>query len=342
MSPIISKPPYDRELVAAQEAQIAAVARFDPALAEQMRQPYSISLEHLPAIRPSARERAAVDKAKQDERLVELGISHSDHAFPGLDGAPDVTVAVFRPREQRPDAPAIFWIHGGGMMFGDRFGLEVGLLDWAAEYGMVIASVEYRLAPENPFPRPLDDVYAGLTGFLSAHTGFGVDPQRVILAGGSAGGTLAAGAALRARDTDGPRLAGQLLICPMLDDRNDTLSSCQFSRFGPWDRESNQTAWTAFVGFAAGTDEVSQYAAPARATDLSGLPPTFIDVGSAEVFRDEDLAYASAIWAAGGDAELHVWPGGYHGFHAAVPDAAISRGANRAREEWVRRILDLS
>lgn len=143
----------------------------------------------------------------------------------------------------------------------------------------------------------------------------------------------------RARDRAGPRAIGQVLMCPMLDDRNDTPSAHQMAGLGVWDRTSNDTGWSALLGAARGTADVSPYAAPARADDLSGLPPAFIDVGSAETFRDEDVAHASRIRQAGGSAELHVWPGGFHGFDGLVPQAALSRDARAARLRWLRRLL---
>ena len=144
---------------------------------------------------------------------------------------------------------------------------------------------------------------------------------------------------LKVRDEGGPELAAQVLIYPMLDDRNQTISSYQFDGFGRWDRGSNDTGWDAYLGDRRKTDRVPIYAAPARATDLSRLPPTFIDVGSAEVFRDEDVAYASQIWADGGNCELHVWPGGFHAFDMAAPDAKLSQAMMEARIKWLRRTL---
>jgi acetyl esterase/lipase len=126
---------------------------------------------------------------------------------------------------------------------------------------------------------------------------------------------------------------------PMLDDRNDTGSARQIVGVGIWDRTSNQAGWAALLGDRRGTTDVSIYAAPARATDLSGLPPAYIEAGSVEVFRDEAVAYASRIWEAGGSAELHIWAGGFHGFQTIVPTAAVSRAAVQTREAWVRRVL---
>lgn len=134
-------------------------------------------------------------------------------------------------------------------------------------------------------------------------------------------------------------LAGQMLFCPMLDDRNDTQSAWQMAGLGVWDRIANRTGWAALLGDAAGGPAVSPYAAPARAEDLSGLPPAFIDVGSAETFRDEDVRYASRIWQCGGIAELHVWPGGFHGYTLFAPHARLSLETTAARLAWLRRLL---
>jgi acetyl esterase/lipase len=142
------------------------------------------------------------------------------------------------------------------------------------------------------------------------------------------------------RDRGDSPVLGQLLMYPMLDDRDRSVSTRQIDGVGVWDRGSNRTGWTALLGDRRGTAEVSVYAAPARATDLAGLPPTFIDCGSAEVFRDEDVAFASGIWAAGGRAELHVWPGGYHGFEGYAPQAALSQQMRETRDRWVHRLLE--
>ena len=157
----------------------------------------------------------------------------------------------------------------------------------------------------------------------------------------SAGGGLAAATVLLARDRSGPAILAQVLWCPMLDDRNNSYSARQMVGLGVWDASYNGVGWTALLGDAQGGPDVSPYAAPGRATDLSGLPPTFIDVGSAETFRDEAVAYASRIWQAGGSAELHVWPGGFHGFELLAPQAAISQTAKAAVEPWLRRTIGI-
>ncbi|MBN9201531.1 MAG: alpha/beta hydrolase [Microbacterium chocolatum] len=257
----------------------------------------------------------------------------------GPEGAPDMTVSIFSRTDHSPGGPGIFHTHGGGMIIGDRFTGAEEYLNWVMDLDAVVVSLEYRLAPENPDPAPVDDCYAGLVWTAAHAEELGIDPARLVIGGASAGGGLAAGVTLKARDLGGPALAGQLLIYPMLDDRNQTVSSHQVDGFGVWDRGSNDTGWDALLGDRRKTDAVSIYAAPARATDLTNLPPAFIDVASAEVFRDEDVAYATRIWEQGGVAELHVWPGGFHGFDAMAPQAALSLRARAARLDWLRRIL---
>ena len=241
---------------------------------------------------------------------------------------------------QSPPRPAVLVIHGGGLVLGDRFfaaGEGIGLVE---RYGAVAVLVEYRLAPEFPGSAPVEDCYAALQ-WLAANAGeLNVDPDRMVVSGFSAGGGLSAGVALMARDLGGPALAGQLLGCPMLDDRDESVSTRQYDGIGVWDRTNNRTAWDAVLGERPHRN-VSRYAAPSRAADLSGLPPAFIDVGGAEVFRDEAVEYASRIWATGGSAELHVWDGGFHGFAGFAPQAQASLASAVATDSWWRRVLKL-
>nr|WP_083752914.1 alpha/beta hydrolase [Actinosynnema sp. ALI-1.44] len=265
-----------------------------------------------------------------------------ERTVPGPVGAPDLAVTILSPRDRQGPVPALYNIHGGGMMVGHR-NMDVSrLLALVLELGVVAVNVEYRLAPEHPHPAPVEDCYAGLVWTVENADELGIDPDRIVVMGGSAGGGLSAGVALLARDRGGPRLAGQLLLCPMIDDTNTTVASHQYSGIGTWTREANAAGWQSLLGDAVGTDAVSPYAAPTRATDLSGLPPAFIEVGSAEPFRDEDTQYALRIWATGGQAELHVWSGAFHGFDLYVPDWPISHEALRTRNSWLRRVLGLT
>lgn len=264
-----------------------------------------------------------------------------DRQVPGPQGEPDISLLICR-----PTAPAtagarlvIYHVHGGGLVIGNnRVGVDVPLA-WAQALDAVVVSVEYRLAPEHPYPAQIEDVYAGLLWTADHAAELGADPERIVIAGASAGGGLCAALALLTRDRKGPQPIGQVLMCPMLDDRNDTPSTYQMAGLGVWDRTANETGWTALLGSRRGGPDVPAYAAPARAEDLTGLPPAFLDVGSAETFRDEVVAYASRIWQAGGVAELHVWPGGFHGFDGFAPQAALSQSARAAHVNWLRRLL---
>ena len=272
-----------------------------------------------------------------DDLLASRAVDREDRTIPGPDG--ELSATVFRPRASSGLRPGILFLHGGGMIIGDRFtGIEE-LLDWTEVHGAVSVTVDYPLAPEHPDPAPVEGAYAALLWMVEHSQTLGIDPARLMLAGSSAGAGIAAGLALMARDRGGPALLAQLLNSPMLDDRNDTVSSHQYTHTGSWSRESNDTGWVALLGDRRRSPEVSPYAAPARAQDLYGLPPALIDVGSAEVFRDEAVAYATALWAAGVQAELHVWAGGFHMFHGPAPMAAVSLAAVATRADWVGRTL---
>jgi acetyl esterase/lipase len=281
---------------------------------------------------------AAILPQPTDEDLARGGAyTVEERIVPGPAGAPDIALVICRPTSSADPVPVLYLTHGGGMIVGTARGDLPAVLDLAEPLGAAVVSVEYRLAPETPHPGPVEDCYAGLVWVAEHADELGVD--RIVLIGGSAGGGLAAALALMARERGGPALAGQLLMCPMLDDRNDTPSAVQMAGTRMWNRQANEIGWTALLGDARGGPDVSPYAAPARASELSGLPPTFVDVGSVDTFRDEDVAYATRIWEAGGVAELHVWPGGFHGFDGIVPTAALSRAAVAARVDWLRRLL---
>jgi acetyl esterase/lipase len=311
-------PPYDPEC----GAVLAELPPFPPLTVEAI--PFLRAAEFIP--RPTNEDLARGGAFTVEERTV-----------PGPEGAPDVALIVCRPTATAGPVPALYYTHGGGMIAGTSRDALGEILDLAEPVGAAVVSVDYRLAPETPHPGPVEDGYAGLV--WTAEHAAELDIDRVVLIGGSAGGGIAAALALMARDRGGPELAGQLLMCPMLDDRNDSHSVHQMAGLPMWNRQANEVGWTALLGDARGGPDVSPYAAPARATDLSGLPPAFIDVGSADSFRDEDVDYATRIWQAGGVAELHVWPGGYHGFDGIVPQAAMSKAAVAARADWLRRLL---
>lgn len=321
MTDTLARPPFDPEL----EAALALVA-------DQL--PPTLTAEMIPLMRQSPVGND--DEIRQV--LAERGFVWRDETIPGHDGD-DIVVTVIAKDGRTGTGPGFFHTHGGGMIIGNRWLGVVGFLDWAERFNGVIVTVEYRLAPEFPDPYPVEDCYAALQWTAESADELGIDTSRLLIGGGSAGGGLAAGTALLARDRRGPALVGQLLIYPMLDDRDESVSTRQIDGIGVWDRGSNITGWTALLGDRKGTDDVSIYAAPARATDLSGLPPAFIDCGSAEVFRDEDVAYATTLWASGVQAELHVWAGGFHGFDMFAPHSAVAQAMLAARDDWVTRLL---
>ncbi|WP_416962579.1 alpha/beta hydrolase [Streptomyces sp. Agncl-13] len=317
-------PPFDPELAAALELIKEFIAP-------------GMTLEDIDEIRRGP----AIMQSMQMDLTLDGAFAVEDREVAGPVGEPDISLLICRPTAPVTPGPlpVIYHVHGGGMVLGDRRVGVTGALDYARELDAVVVSVEYRLAPEHPHPAPIEDVYAGLLWTAEHAKEIGGDAERIVVMGASAGGGLSAALALLTRDRGGPRPIGQLLLCPMLDDRNDTPSAHQMAGVGIWDRTANETGWTALLGDRRGTPDVSPYAAPARAEDLTGLPPAFLDVGSAETFRDEVVTYASRLWQSGGTAELHVWPGGFHGFDGFAPQAAVSQAARAAHVSWLRRLL---
>ncbi|MER6273601.1 alpha/beta hydrolase [Streptomyces sp900105755] len=272
--------------------------------------------------------------------LAHRHVDRREVTVPAKDGAP-IPLSVFSPANtgRTTAAPCVYWMHGGGMVMGDRFSQIDIPLEWLDAFGAVVVSVDYRLAPEATGTALVEDCYQGLLWVAEHSAELGIDPARIVVAGASAGGGLAAGVTLLTRDLGTPAIAAQMLICPMLDHRNASTSSRQYTGVpGVWTGEMNEFGWRSVLGELA-EDEVSAYISPAVADDLSGLPTTYVDTGSAEVFRDEDAEYATRIWAAGGQAELHIWAGGFHGFDALYPQAPISVTARRTRTDWLARVL---
>jgi acetyl esterase/lipase len=252
-------------------------------------------------------------------------------------GSPDVTIRVHRPKGVEGPLPCYYSIHGGGFVIGSYDMDDARFDDWCPRFGCVGVSVEYRLAPETPYPGPLEDCYLGLKWVWDHHDELGVDPGRIGIGGVSAGGGLAAGLALLARDRGEIPLQFQLLDCPMLDDRQATPSS-QLDDLAIWSKGSNTFGWRSYLGDLYGTDDVPAYAAPARATDLSGLPPAYVCVGGVDGFRDEDIEYARRLNQAGVPADLHVFAGAPHGV-MIFSDAPVAQRYSRGVTDWVARQL---
>ncbi|WP_433718390.1 alpha/beta hydrolase [Actinoplanes sp. CA-051413] len=315
------------ETVPLDHADLAAV---DPELREPLptimaATPRPLTLDVLPARRALGAELRPTDELLSRDGRITLETRQ----------AGETSVLIARPAGMEGPLPGVVYLHGGGMIAGDERSDLPGVLEWVEQVGVVVVSVAYRLAPEHPYPAGVEDCHAALTWTLAHLDELGID-GRVVLAGTSAGGGLAAGTALLHRDRGGADLAGLLLMCPMLDDRR---VDAPVRPYDTWSSVSNRTGWTALLGAARGGPDVPPYAAPARATDLSGLPPAFIDVGTADIFLDEDVTFTQRIWAAGGRADLHVWAGGFHAFDHLVPEAQISGEARAARVGWLKRIL---
>ena len=260
------------------------------------------------------------------------GVVVEDRHEPGVD------VRIFVPEQRTAEpAPAVLDIHGGGFAVG-TVALDDGPnADIARATGAVVVSVDYRLAPEHPYPAAAEDCYAALL-WLVEHAGeLGVDPRRIAVLGDSAGGGLAATTALMARDRGGPAIALQVLIEPELDDRLDTPSMLAGADTVGWNSGQAVLSWRYYLGGAP----ADAYAAPARMADLAGLPPTYLTVNELDCLRDEGLEYARRLLAAGVSTELHCWPGTFHGFATLVPTAAIARRANSDLHDALRRGLDV-
>jgi acetyl esterase/lipase len=224
-------------------------------------------------------------------------------------------VRLFRPAGVTEPTPALLWIHGGGYVIGTPQQDDRLCRRFSKRLGMTVASVEYRLAPEHPYPAALEDCYSALTWLAGLPA---VDRNRVAIAGASAGGGLAAALALLARDRGEVSLAFQALAYPMLDDRSSATGASPNYRL--WNVRSNHFGWTAYLG-----DADPHVAVPGRRDDLGGLPPAWIGVGTHDLFHDEDLAYAQRLTEAGVPCQVEVVPGAFHGFDLVAPKAQVSR-----------------
>jgi acetyl esterase/lipase len=234
-----------------------------------------------------------------------------------------VDVFVYR-KTDRPDQPGVLWIHGGGYVLGNAEDERARMI--AHTLDCTVVSVDYRLAPEHPFPAGPDDCYAALTWMAEQASDLGIDPDRIAMGGASAGGGMAAGVALMARDRGGPQLKLQLLLYPMIDNLHATQSG-QIENHPVWKQETSFNAWEMYLDGTPG-DDASMYAAASRAERLNGLAPAYICVGSEDLFRDEDLEYARRLSEAAVPCEVAVYPGLYHGADMFVPGARVSKRLN--------------
>jgi acetyl esterase/lipase len=271
--------------------------------------------------------------------LISDVVTRTEHLVPADDGTgdPAVPLRVHRATGAEDVLPCVFSIHGGGYVIGSYTMDDPQFEAWCPKLGVVGVSVEYRLAPETPFPGPVDDCFAALEHLRDAAVELGVDAARLAVGGASAGAGLAAACALRARD-EGLAPVHQHLIYPMIDDRQGTPSS-RWDLLAVWSREMNAFAWQCYLGDLYGTDDVPAYAAPARAQDLAQLAPAYVHVGGLDGFLHEDVDYAARLLAAGVSVELHVLPLVPHGFDQVAPDATVTAAANALSAAALGRVL---
>src|SRR5262249_29243157 len=250
---------------------------------------------------------------------------------------PRVVVRVHRPKEVAGALPCVYSIHGGGYILGN-YEMDDAKFDvWCQKFGLVGVSVENRLAPETPYPGPLEACYARLQWTYDHALEIGVDRNQIGITGVSAGGGLCAGLALLARDRGDVPVHFQLLDCPMLDDRQETASS-QLEELVVWSKASNAFGWRSYLGSLYGTGDIPAYGAAARAADLAGLPEAYVCVGGADGFRDEDITYAMRLYGAGVPTELHVYPGAPHGV-ALWAETELAQRYLRDQQDWLGRQL---
>ena len=262
-------------------------------------------------------------------------ITIQERAIPGPAG--EIPVVIYQPPTPAPRG-ALLWIHGGGFIIGSGRNDPHGI-GFSEHVGCTVVSVDYRLAPENRYQAAVSDCVGALNWIFESADELGVDPKRVAIGGASAGGGLTAGVSLYNRDHAGRDVAFQLLIYPMLDDTHDTPSGRAITHPTVWNRELSFKAWKMYLGDEYGTNDVSPYAAAARARDLSGLPPALVTVGAMDLFRDEDIEYAQRLMAAAVPTELQVYAGMYHGAEMSLPDAAISTRMRLGYRDALKRAI---
>jgi len=308
---------------------------------------YDPELAHMVPLLPIESDWSNLDaaRAQMDELIAAMpapsgigpdDVRIEDRVVPGPPEGPELTVRIYTPAGDAESRPGVLYIHGGGFCFGSIEFEHASALSVAHRTGAVVVSVEYRLAPENPFPAGIDDCYAALVWFASEASTLGVDAGRIAVMGQSAGGGLAAGLALMARDRGGPSLCFQLLGIPELDHRLETASMKTFVDTPLWNRPNAIMSWRCYLGERPG--RVSMYASPAIAEDLSGLPPAYVSTMEFDPLRDEGIEYALRLLRAGVAVELHQYPGTFHG-SSLVTGAAVSRRAHTESMEALIRGL---
>jgi acetyl esterase len=307
---------------------------YHPMVEEQASMFPRLDISDVEGTRATLNEFLEALAAKGVERPTDDRIEEIERTIPGPDGAPDVSIRIYMPKDRSEAGPGFVNFHGGGFISGDLESEHVRCLIMAAEGGAVSIGVDYRLAPENPFPAGVEDCYAALQWVVKNAQELKIDPARIAIGGGSAGGNLTAAVALLARDRNGPEVAFQMLIYPVLDDRCETLSMKNGKDLYIWTSQNALDSWNHYIG--KDRSNVSPYAAPARADDLSGLPPAYVVTCEHDPLRDEGIIYATRLMAAGVPVELHHYPGTVHAFDFLAPSDISTWAVNESVEVFKR------
>lgn len=320
-------------------AQLDQMQRLDPELVEPLKGLMEATgggfdLSDLPGLR------AGLDgmlSGVNAEAPAMPGVAIEDRKVPSHEAGVEVPIRLYRPTGKASPLPVLLWMHPGGYVIGSVEMDHLGLRQLVADIGCAAVSVNYRLAPEHPYPAALEDGYGVLEWLAASAAELGLDEARIAVGGASAGGGLAAGLALLARDRGGVQPMFQQLIYPSLDDSNiepasDTVPDNLF-----WNRASTRAGWQAYLEGKAASADIPIYAAAARAPDLSGLPDAFIGVGTADMLLAENLNYAERLAAAGAKVEVKVYPGACHAFDSFAPMAGVSQQHVADRTSALRR-----
>lgn len=293
----------------------------------EMFQDLDLRPEYLQAIREGSAQ-------MRPPTVIDDSLSITDEIIAGTDANP-LPLRIYRPKSTTEALPALLWIHGGGYILGSIDDNDDLCMRFVKDANCVVVSVDYRLAPEHPYPAPIEDCYSALKWIADNAEAINIDPHRIGVAGASAGGGLTAALTLLARDRQYPSICFQMPLYPMIDDQNQTPSTNEIKEGFVWNQKTNEAGWKMYLGEIYGTENIPAYAAPARAEDYRNLPYTYTCVGQLDPFRDETLTYVTKLAQAGVDVEFHLYPGAYHGFEAINPNADVSV---RAVNEYIQAV----